>query len=48
METTHFYRVGEGDPLASFRRRQRERLAAEGARVGAPLGEAFHLLVDGL
>ena len=48
METTHFYRVGDGDPLDEFRSRERRRLGAAGALVGAPLGEAYHLIVDQL
>jgi LmbE family N-acetylglucosaminyl deacetylase len=48
MSTTHFYKVGDGDPLEAFRARQRERLVATGARAGVPLAEAFHLIVDQL
>jgi LmbE family N-acetylglucosaminyl deacetylase len=48
METTHFYRVGEGDALAGFRRRERERLEAGGAWAGVPLAERYHLIVDQL
>lgn len=46
METTHFYRLGAGDPLAGFRLREQEKLAGMGALAGAPLGEAFHLISD--
>ncbi len=48
METTHFYRAGDGDPLEEFRRRQRERLAGTGEWAGAPLAQAYHLIVDQL
>ncbi len=48
METTHFYKVGEGDPLESFRAGQRARLAANGAAIGAPLAESFHVIIDQL
>lgn len=48
METTHFYKVGDGDPLEAFRARQRERLAAAGAPIGEPLAEEFHLIADQL
>jgi LmbE family N-acetylglucosaminyl deacetylase len=48
METTHFYKVTEGDPLEQFRTRQRARLEAAGDVAGVPLAEAFHLLVEGL
>lgn len=48
METTHFYRVGEGDPLEGFRRRERERLEAGGSWAGAALAERYHLIVDQL
>ena len=41
-ETTHFSGVSQEDPLAGFRRREREKLAADGAHAGLPLGEAFH------
>jgi LmbE family N-acetylglucosaminyl deacetylase len=48
METTHFYKVDQGDPLAAFRARQRERLVAAGSAAGVPLAEAYHLIVDQL
>ncbi|CAN5581857.1 PIG-L family deacetylase [soil metagenome] len=48
METTHFYRVGAGDPLDGFRRRERERLEAGGAWAGVPLAERYHLIIDQL
>ena len=48
METTHFYKVGDGDPLEGFRRGQRDRLAAAGALAGVPMAEAYHLIVDQL
>jgi len=48
MTTTHFYRTGTGDPLEEFRRREARRLGEMGALVGAPLGEAFHLIVEQL
>ena len=48
METTHFYKVGDGDPLTGFRDGQRARLAAAGAAAGVPLAEAYHLIVDQL
>jgi LmbE family N-acetylglucosaminyl deacetylase len=44
METTHFYRVGDGDPLEAFRARERERIESVGRWAGAPLAEAFHLI----
>src|SRR6478736_5493937 len=46
METTHFYRVAEGDPLDEFRRGERERLVGSGRWAGVELAEAFHLIVD--
>ncbi len=48
METTHFYKVGDGDPLEAFRGRQRHRLTTAGAFADVPLGEAYHLIVDQL
>ena len=51
MATTHFYKVGEGDPLQRFRDLQRSKLAAVGADAdagGGTLAEAFHLIVDQL
>jgi LmbE family N-acetylglucosaminyl deacetylase len=48
METTHFYRVDQGDALAGFRQRERERLEAGGRWAGAPLAERYHLIVDQL
>ncbi len=48
LETTHFYKVGDGDPLESFRDGQRSTLASQGASIGAPLAESFHLIVDQL
>ncbi|MFZ4517012.1 MAG: PIG-L deacetylase family protein [Microthrixaceae bacterium] len=48
METTHFYKVGEGDPLAGFRQRQRDRLVGVGEWAGVPMAEAYHLIVDQL
>lgn len=48
MESTHFYRAGDGDPLEQFRQRQRAKLADAGAAAGAPLAQAFHLIVDQL
>ena len=48
METTHFYKVGDGDPLEAFRGRQRHRLSTAGAFADVPLGEAYHLIVDQL
>jgi len=48
METTHFYRVGEGDPLEEFRRRERQRLERGGADAGIPLEARYHLIVDQL
>ena len=48
METTHFYRVGEGDPLDAFRRRERARLSDAGALEGVPLAERYHLVIDQL
>jgi LmbE family N-acetylglucosaminyl deacetylase len=44
METTHFYRVGDGDPLEGFRAREREQLESVGRWAGVPLAEAFHLI----
>ena len=44
METTHFYRLAEGDPLKEFRARETAILTEAGALVGAELGEAFHLM----
>lgn len=41
METTHFYRVGDGDPLEEFRARERDRL-------GEPAAECYFLIVDQL
>lgn len=46
LETTHFHRLGAGDPLAGFRLREREKLTAMGSLAGAPLGEAFRLIND--
>ena len=46
METTHFYRLGDGDPLDGFRARETRILADAGRLVGAELGEAFHLMAD--
>jgi LmbE family N-acetylglucosaminyl deacetylase len=48
METTHFYRLGDGDPVAAFRQRQRDKLAGVGEWAGVPLAEAYHLIVDQL
>lgn len=50
MVTTHFYKVGEGDPLERFRELQRDKLAAVGADAdaGSGLAEAFHLIADQL
>jgi LmbE family N-acetylglucosaminyl deacetylase len=48
METTHFYRAGDGDPLGTFRRRQRDKLSGVGDWAGAPMAEAYHLMVDQL
>lgn len=48
LKTTHFYKLGEGDPLEAFRSDQRARLAAQGADIGLPLAEPFHLMVDQL
>ncbi len=48
METTHFYKVGEGDPLELFRARQRQRLTDAGSVIGVPLAEPYHLIVDQL
>ena len=48
METTHFYKVGDGDPLEAFRAGQRSRLATSGAAIGVPLAESFHLIADQL
>jgi LmbE family N-acetylglucosaminyl deacetylase len=49
METTHFYRVGDGDPLEEFRRRERSRLE-NAASVAGVLGmcENYHLVTDQL
>ncbi len=41
-ETTHFSGVSGDDPIAAFRQREREKLQADGAHAGIPLGEAFH------
>ena len=48
METTHFYRVGDGDPLDEFRHGERLRLEGTGAWAGVGMAEAFHLIVDQL
>lgn len=48
METTHFYRVGDGDPLDAFRRRERDRLESAGTTTGVPLAERYHLIIDQL
>ena len=48
METTHFYKVGDGDPLEEFRARERQRLTDGGAPAGVALGEPYHLIVDQL
>ncbi len=48
METTHFYKGAEGDPLEQFRIRQRGRLEQAGRWAGVPLAEAYHLMVDQL
>ncbi|MEI2698211.1 MAG: PIG-L deacetylase family protein [Microthrixaceae bacterium] len=48
LETTHFYKVGDGDPLESFRAGQRARLTAGGDAIGVHLAESFHLMTDQL
>jgi LmbE family N-acetylglucosaminyl deacetylase len=48
LATTHFYKVGVGDPLDEFRARERRRLEETGAWAGVPLAEAFHLITDQL
>ena len=48
LETTHFYRTGDGDPLEAFRTRERRRLEEAGRWAGVPLAEPFHLIVDQL
>lgn len=48
LGTTHFYRVGDGDPLEEFRARERERVVEAGRWAGAPLAEAYHLIIDQL
>ena len=48
METTHFYRVGDGDALEEFRRGERDRVEASGRWAGVGLAEAFHLIRDQL
>jgi LmbE family N-acetylglucosaminyl deacetylase len=49
METTHFYRVGEGDPLEEFRARERRRLEDAAEAVGLTgMVEPYHLIVDQL
>jgi LmbE family N-acetylglucosaminyl deacetylase len=48
MATTHFYKVGDGDPMERFRQRQRARLVDAGSDAGVGLAEAFHLIVDQL
>ena len=46
METTHFYALGEGDPLEGFRSREREHLRAAGEQFGTGPSEVFHLIDD--
>lgn len=48
MQSTHFYQVGEGDPLERFRARQRARLEDAGRWADVALAERFHLIVEGL
>jgi len=48
METTHFYRGGDGNPLEVFRAKQRGRLEGAGEWAGMPMAEAYHLIVDQL
>ena len=48
MESTHFYRAGDGDQLETFRRRQRDKVSGVGEWAGVPMAEAFHLIVDQL
>lgn len=48
LETTHFYKLDEGDPTERFRARERARLQAAGARAGVPFAELFHLITEQL
>ena len=49
METTHFYKVGDGDPLEGFRARERQRLEDAGRAADVEgMAEVFHLVVDQL
>ena len=46
LETTHFYRLDDGDPLDGFRAREREKLRDAGADFGVGPAETFHLIDD--
>lgn len=48
LGTTHFYRVGDGDPLEEFRARERRRMDDAGRGVGTGPAEVYHLIVDQL
>ena len=46
FETTHFYRLADGDPRDEFRRRERQKLVDAATPFGEEMGEAFHLITD--
>lgn len=46
LETTHFYRLDDGDPLDEFRRRERRLLSEAAAPFGLDAAEAFHLIAE--
>lgn len=48
LETTHFYKVDDADPLDGFRAGQRSTLEHAGNAAGTALAEAFHLIIDQL
>ncbi len=47
FETTHFYRLADGDdPQTAFRSKERQKMTDAAAPFGAALGEAFHVISD--
>jgi len=44
LETTHFYALGDGDPLTGFRERERRLLVEAGDAFGVGPAEVFRLL----
>lgn len=48
LETTHFYKLDDGDPLQLFREREHQRLLDQGALAGVELAEVFHIITDQL